>query len=79
MNEKNELTDIACQSLKLLTHFDEQSLFLSANADCIVHPMAKQITFINIFSQLKPVLVSNGLRKKIAMFDVVFFVVLLKI
>lgn len=61
MNETNELTDIACQSLKILTHFDEQSLFLSTYADCIIHPMVKQITFINIFSQLKPILVSNDI------------------
>jgi hypothetical protein len=60
MNEKNEIGDLACHSLKILTNFDEQSLLLSSQADCIVHPMVKQIIFMNILSQMKPLLVNNG-------------------
>jgi hypothetical protein len=60
MNEKNQIADIACQSLRLLTNFDDQSLLLSSQADCIVHPMVKQISFMNILSQMKPLLVNNG-------------------
>lgn len=78
MNETKELTDIVCQSLKFLTDFDEQSLFFSSQADCIIHPMVKQITFINIFSQLKPILVSNGLTKKYIYFVWIYHFVVVK-
>jgi hypothetical protein len=60
MNEKNEIADFACHSLKILTNFDEQSLLLSSQADCIVHPMVKQIIFMNILSSMKPLLINNG-------------------
>jgi hypothetical protein len=60
MNEKNTTGDIACQSLKILTNFDEQSLLLSSQADCIIHPMVKQIIFMNILTQMKPFLTNNG-------------------
>ncbi|CAM4866542.1 unnamed protein product [Rotaria socialis] len=61
MQEKNEIGDIACKSLKTLTNFDEQILLLSSEADCIVHPMVKQLIFMNIFSQMKPLLANNEL------------------
>ena len=61
MNHKDQIGDFACQGLKILTHFDEQSLLSSSQADCIVHPMMKQIIFINILSQMKPLLANNGL------------------
>ncbi|CAF0729307.1 unnamed protein product [Adineta ricciae] len=61
INERNGIGDIACQSLKVLTNFDEQSLLLSSQADCIVHPMVKQIVFMNIISQMKPFLMNNDL------------------
>jgi len=60
MNKKDKIGDLACQSLKLLTNFDEQCLLLSSQADCIVHPMVKQIVFMNILSQMKPILINNG-------------------
>lgn len=63
MKDQNKLGDIACQSLKILTNFDEQSLLLSSQADCIVHPMVKQIVFMNILSQMKPLLINNGKEK----------------
>lgn len=61
MNNKDHLADFGCQSLKILTNFDEQSLLLSSQADCIVHPMVKQIVFMNILTQMKPLLTNNGL------------------
>ena len=76
MNRKDPLGDLACQALKILTDFDEQSLLLSSQADCIVHPMVKQITFMNILSQMKPLLVNNGLPRrmiKLQLIDLVFF------
>ncbi len=60
MNKKDKIGDLAFQSLKILTHFDEQSLLLSSQADCIVHPMVKQIIFMNILSHMKPLLINNG-------------------
>lgn len=60
MKNGDKLSDTACQSLKILTNFDQQSLLLSSDCDCIVHPMVKQIIFMNILSQLKPLLVNNG-------------------
>ncbi len=60
MNEKDRIGDIACQSLKILTNFNEQSLLLSSQADCIIHPMVKQIIFMNILSHMKPLLINNG-------------------
>jgi hypothetical protein len=60
MNEKSTIGDFACQSLKVLTNFDEQSLLLSSQADCIIHPMVKQLIFMNILSKMKPILVNNG-------------------
>jgi hypothetical protein len=65
MNRKDHLGDLACQALKILTNFDEQSLLLSSQADCIIHPMVKQIIFMNMLSQMKPLLVNNGLIYKI--------------
>ena len=61
MNSKDHLADFGCQGLKILTNFDEQSLLLSCQADCIVHPMVKQMVFMNILSQMKPLLANNGL------------------
>ncbi|CAF0740565.1 unnamed protein product [Rotaria sp. Silwood1] len=61
MNEKNSIGDLACQSLKILTNFNEQTLLLSSEVDCIVHPMVKQIIFMNILSQMKPLLINNEL------------------
>jgi len=60
MNEKSTIGDLACQSLKVLTNFDEQSLLLSSQADCIIHPMVKQLIFMSILSKMKPILVNNG-------------------
>ena len=60
MNEKNRIGDLACQSLKILTNFHEQSLLLSSQADCIVHPMIEQIIFMNVLSQMRPLLIHNG-------------------
>lgn len=60
MNEKGAIGDVACQALKVLTNFDDQSLLLSTQADCIAHPMVKQIVFMDILARLKPLLVSNG-------------------
>ncbi|CAF0896713.1 unnamed protein product [Adineta steineri] len=61
MNEKTPIGDLACQSLKVLTNFDEQSLLLSSQTDCIIHPMVKQIIFMNILSKMKPFLTNNDL------------------
>jgi hypothetical protein len=65
MSRKDHIGDLACQALKILTNFDEQSLLLSSQADCIIHPMVKQIIFMNILSQMKPLLVNNGSIDKI--------------
>lgn len=64
MNQKDQIGEFACQGLKILTNFDEQSLIFSSQADCIIHPMVKQIIFINILSQMKPLLANNGLNSK---------------
>ncbi|CAF3654754.1 unnamed protein product [Rotaria sordida] len=61
MNEKTNIANLACQSLKSLTNFNEQILLLSSDADCIIHPMVKQIMFMNILSQMKPLLINNEL------------------
>jgi hypothetical protein len=60
MSEKSTIGDLACQSLKVLANFDEQSLLLSSQADCIIHPMVKQLIFMSILSKMKPILVNNG-------------------
>lgn len=60
MNQQDENGEIACQSLKILTNFDGQILLFSSEADCLVHPMVKQIIFMNIFSHMKPLLTNNG-------------------
>ncbi|CAF3886142.1 unnamed protein product, partial [Rotaria sp. Silwood2] len=62
MNEKNNIGDLGCQSLKILTNFNEQTLLLSSEADCIVHPMVKQITFMSILSKMKPLLINKGTK-----------------
>ncbi|UJR33379.1 hypothetical protein I4U23_020827 [Adineta vaga] len=62
LNEKNKIGEIACHSLKVLTNIEERSLLLSSfQADCIVHPMVKQLVFMKILSQMKPFLVNNDL------------------
>ena len=60
MNQKDQIGDFACHALKTLTNFDEQCLLLSSQADCIVHPMVKQIIFMKVLSQMKPLLANNG-------------------
>jgi len=63
INELSDIDSLACQSLKTLTTLDDQS-FLSLNADCIIHPLVKQILFMNILSYLKPLLVNNDIKSE---------------
>ncbi len=73
MNRKDQIGDLACQALKILTNFDEQSLLLSSQADCIIHPMVKQVSFMNILSQMKPLLANNGSIHKQRNSNISFF------
>jgi hypothetical protein len=60
MKEKDSIGDTACQSLAVLTQFDDPSFLLSSQTDCLVHPMVKQIIFMNVLAQIKPLLINNG-------------------